>query len=121
VKIDGSWASVGESAESGKCDSKLYKHNNTLTTPSSDHAFGIVSEDELYGLPLAKAVYGDRVTPTSYLSNRCMTCGRVPVGKNFELLYDGYAEIVIKMCHQCYIRFYYVHENSSSDRWTVIT
>ena len=92
---------------------------NCITTSTA--TVHIKSDEEMDVVELQKQLYGDHVKSTSYLQNRCMTCGRVPVGKNFELLHDAYAEIVIKMCRHCYIRFYYAHENSSSDRWTVIT
>ena len=120
--LQNSWSSVGESPISGLGDSVKLNTQNTFTTPISGHGKIMEIRDTSGSTEnIAKLLYGNRVTPTSYLANRCMTCGRVPVGKNFELLHDAYAEIVIKMCRPCYIRFYYAHENSSSDRWTVIT
>jgi len=100
-------------------DDHLYIIYNTSGSGVKDSHY--VKSMDLDVVALQKQLYGDHVKSTSYLANRCMTCGRVPVGKSFELLYDGYAELVIKMCRACYVRFYYVHENSTSDRWTVIT
>jgi hypothetical protein len=68
----------------------------------------------------AKKLYGEKVASTSYLQNRCMTCGRVPVGKWFELLHDNYAELTIKICRQCYLRMFYSGAFNSS-RWEVLT
>jgi hypothetical protein len=56
-----------------------------------------------------------------YLKNKCGVCGRVPVGKNFELIRDGYQDRVVKYCRGCYLRWFYVHERIGDyDMWEVL-
>jgi len=69
----------------------------------------------------AKKLYGEKVASTSYLQNRCMVCGRVPVGKNFELIRDGYVDIIVKFCRGCYVRWFYERERIGDyDMWEVL-
>jgi len=83
------------------------------------HAIKI--EDDLTTEELRTRCYGDDIKETSYLQNRCMTCGRVPVGKNFELIRDCYAELTVKVCRSCYLRIFYYGGALNSDRWLVLT
>jgi hypothetical protein len=56
-----------------------------------------------------------------YLKNKCGVCGRVPVGKDFELMYHRYEERIYKFCRGCYVRWFFSLETcGDGGTWEVL-